>query len=88
MRALARELGVPARVIDKAPSAGLWLGQTDEGEMGFTYAELEQYLNEGPDGLAPATVMKIERLARTSEHKRRLPAAFVPEARGSARASG
>jgi NAD+ synthase len=40
VRALARELGVPARVIDKPPSAGLWAGQTDEGEMGFTYAEL------------------------------------------------
>jgi HD-GYP domain-containing protein (c-di-GMP phosphodiesterase class II) len=30
------KLGVPDRIIDKAPSAGLWLGQTDEGEMGFT----------------------------------------------------
>jgi NAD+ synthase len=79
VRELARELGVPAPIIDKAPSAGLWLGQTDEGEMGFTYAELEQYLNQGPTGVAPATAMKIERLARTSEHKRHLPAAFVPK---------
>jgi NAD+ synthase len=72
-------LGVPARVIDKAPSAGLWLGQTDEGEMGFTYAELERYLNERPSGLAPELVAKIERLARTSEHKRHLPDAFIPD---------
>ncbi len=79
VRALARELGVPTPVIDKAPSAGLWLGQTDEGEMGFTYAELEQYLNEGPAGVAEPTVAKIERLARTSDHKRRMPAAFVPK---------
>jgi NAD+ synthase len=79
VRALARELGVPARVIDKPPSAGLWLGQTDEGEMGFTYAELEDYLLKGPDAVAPATVMKIERLARASEHKRHLPPVFETE---------
>ena len=78
VRALARDLDVPARIIDKAPSAGLWLGQTDEGEMGFTYAELEQYLNHGPDGVAPATVLRIERLARASDHKRLMPAVFVP----------
>jgi NAD+ synthase len=81
VRALARELGVPARVIDKPPSAGLWAGQTDEGEMGFTYAELEHYLLRGPDAVAPATVMKIERLARASEHKRHLPPVFQPPAK-------
>lgn len=81
VRALARELGVPARVIEKPPSAGLWAGQTDEGEMGFTYAELEDYLLRGPDAVAPATVMKIERLARASDHKRHLPPVFEP-ARG------
>jgi len=70
VRAMAREMGVPVAVIDKAPSAGLWLGQTDEGEMGFTYAELEQYLNEGPQSVTPAVAMKIERLARASEHKK------------------
>lgn len=78
VRALARELGVPARVIEKPPSAGLWIGQTDEGEMGFTYAELEDYLLRGPDAVAPATAMKIERLVRESEHKRRLPPVFEP----------
>ena len=70
VRAVARELGVPARVIDKPPSAGLWLGQTDESEMGFTYADLERYLNDGADAVAPAVAMKIERLARASDHKR------------------
>ncbi|MCX6552564.1 MAG: NAD(+) synthase [Acidobacteria bacterium] len=78
VRALARDLGVPARVIEKAPSAGLWLGQTDEGEMGFTYAELEDYLRKGPASLAPAVVMKIERLVRASEHKRHMPPVFEP----------
>jgi NAD+ synthase len=79
VRALARELGVPAPVIEKPPSAGLWMGQTDEGEMGFTYAELEDYLLRGPDAAAPATAMKIERLVRASEHKRRLPPMFEPD---------
>lgn len=70
---LARELGVPAPVIDKPPSAGLWLGQTDEGEMGFTYADLEAYLQGGTRSVAPAVALKIERLGRTSEHKRSMP---------------
>lgn len=74
VRAIARELGIPAPVIDKPPSAGLWLGQTDEGEMGFTYADLERYLDEGPQSVAPAVALKIDRLARASEHKRRAPA--------------
>lgn len=78
VRALARELDVPMSIIAKAPSAGLWLGQTDEGEMGFTYGELERYLRQGPSALAPALVMKIERLIRASEHKRHLPPAFDP----------
>ncbi len=72
VRALARELGVPGRVIDKPPSAGLWLGQTDEAEMGFTYADLEGYLRAGPDGVTPALALRIERLVRASEHKRQL----------------
>ncbi len=72
VRAMARELGVPQQVIEKAPSAGLWLGQTDEGEMGFTYADLEAYLEKGPDAVAPAVAMRIERLMRASEHKRQL----------------
>jgi NAD+ synthase len=78
VRALGREVGVPGRIIDRAPSAGLWLGQTDEGEMGFAYADLDTYLREGPAPLAPALVMKIERLVRTSEHKRQLPPVFLP----------
>ena len=48
VRALGRELGVPARVIEKPPTAGLWVGQTDEAEMGFSYDALEKYLAEGP----------------------------------------
>lgn len=41
---LARALDLPERIIAKAPSADLWAGQTDEGELGFTYAEADQIL--------------------------------------------
>ncbi len=41
---LADELGVPETICTKAPSAGLWPGQTDEGELGFSYAEADQIL--------------------------------------------
>lgn len=74
VRTLARELNVPAEIVMRTPSAGLWLGQSDEEEMGFTYAELERYLDEGPQSVSPALAMKIERLVRTSEHKRCLAA--------------
>jgi NAD+ synthase len=73
VRALARALNVPASIIERTPSAGLWLGQSDEAEMGFTYTDLERYLEEGPQGVSPALAMKIERLIRSNEHKRALP---------------
>jgi NAD+ synthase len=73
VRALARELNVPQAIVDRTPSAGLWIGQSDEEEMGFSYADLERYLEEGPQGVSPALAMRIERLMRSSEHKRRLP---------------
>jgi len=44
VRQLARHLGLPDTVIQKAPSADLWAGQTDEGELGFTYAEVDKLL--------------------------------------------
>ena len=44
IRQLARAVGVPAPLLDKAPSADLWDGQTDEGELGFTYDRVDQLL--------------------------------------------
>src|SRR5688572_31157572 len=41
---LFRSVGVPAPIIDKAPSADLWEGQTDEGELGFTYDDADTVL--------------------------------------------
>ena len=44
VRQLARALGIPEPIIAKPPSADLWAGQTDEGELGFTYAEVDKLL--------------------------------------------
>ncbi len=44
VRQLARALGVPEPIVAKAPSADLWVGQTDEGELGFTYEEVDKLL--------------------------------------------
>ena len=44
VRQLSRAVGVPDVIIDKAPTADLWAGQTDEGELGFTYEEVDQLL--------------------------------------------
>jgi NAD+ synthase len=73
VRALARELKVPDAIIERKPSAGLWMGQADEDEMGFTYSDLERHLEDGPQGVSPALAMRIERLIRQTEHKRTLP---------------
>jgi len=44
VRQLSRALNIPAPIIDKPPSADLWAGQTDEGELGFTYDEVDKLL--------------------------------------------
>ncbi len=44
VRQLSRAIGVPEVIVAKPPSADLWVGQTDEGELGFTYAEVDQLL--------------------------------------------
>jgi NAD+ synthase len=73
VRSMARDLGVPPPILARVPGAGLWIGQTDEEELGFSYDELDRYLDEGPESVAPATALKIERLIRSAEHKAQLP---------------
>ncbi len=63
-----RYLGAPESIINKAPSAGLFEGQTDEKEMGVTYQEITDYM-EGKE-VAEKSKAIIERYHRTSEHKR------------------
>lgn len=71
VRELAGYLGIPEEIINKPPSAGLWPGQTDEGELGMTYEELDRYLMSGK--ASEEVKRRIEALSRCSAHKRRLP---------------
>ncbi len=68
------ELGCPEQIIKKAPSAGLYEGQTDEAEMGISYAAIDKYLLS-KEGLKE-DVDKIERAIAASAHKRRMPLTF------------
>jgi len=71
VRALAEHLGVPRRVITKAPTAGLWPGQTDEEEMGLTYEVLDRFILGGD--VTEGAANRIRRMIERSAHKRCLP---------------
>ena len=72
---LAKYLDVTKRMITKPPSAGLWKGQTDEEEMGITYAQLDEYLTSGE--LNDKKIKKIiETKIELSKHKRNTPNIF------------
>lgn len=71
VRELASFLGIPQQIIDKPPSAGLWPGQTDEGELGLSYEELDRYLITGQ--ASTELREKIESMIASSVHKRLPP---------------
>jgi NAD+ synthase len=84
VRQVAAAIGVPEAIIRKAPSADLWPGQTDEGEAGFSYPELDRLLFWRIDkrrsveevvglGFEPAFVARVDRMVATSEFKRQVP---------------
>ena len=86
VRQLAAHLGVPQTIIERAPTADLWRGQTDEADLGVAYADADRILYRLVDlemrarqviaeGFAEATVNRVIQLMRASEYKRRLPAA-------------
>jgi NAD+ synthase len=81
---LAKELGVPETVIEKAPSADLWEGQTDEGEIGVTYAKLDDLLFEMIDrqhsddelvrlGFEKTLIKKVRFMNQKNQFKSRMP---------------
>jgi NAD+ synthase len=71
VKELAKFLGIPRQITDKPPSAGLWEGQTDEGELDFSYDELDRYLASGE---APAALKKkFKTKIAAAEHKRQPP---------------
>ena len=76
---LARHLEVPEDIVGKAPSAGLWEGQTDEGELGATYLEMDRilcYIDEGLSteditnkGLKESAVKMVRERKRKNRYK-------------------
>ncbi len=84
VRQLAKAMGVPEEVIQKAPSADLWQGQTDEGELGFTYEEVDKLLYMLVDqryrpeacveeGFNQAFVDRVVQMIRRNHFKRVMP---------------
>src|SRR4030066_801328 len=84
IRQLARAIGIPAVIVDKPPTADLWLGQTDEGELGFTYEEVDQLLYLLVDqrykpedcvqaGFAESFVRAVRERIRSNHFKRIMP---------------
>jgi NAD+ synthase len=84
LRQLAVHLGLPAAILDKAPSGDLWVGQTDEEELGFSYDEVDRLLvllvdrRWQPAQLARAGfdavfIEGVLRRIRRNQYKRRLP---------------
>jgi NAD+ synthase len=84
IRQLATTLGIPKAIISKPPSADLWSGQTDEGELGFTYDEVDKLLfllvdqRYRPEecveaGFSDKFVMQVHERIRRNQFKRILP---------------
>jgi len=71
VKELGSFLGIPQEIIDKPPSAGLWQGQTDEGELGLSYDELDRYLITGK--ASNELRERIESMIAASDHKRLPP---------------
>lgn len=88
VKQLASYLKVPEVIIKKAPTAGMWLGQTDEKEFGFTYEEADQILHLYFDqkltkndiikvGFGEEKVMKVIKRAEDNAFKHNLP--YIPK---------
>ncbi len=84
VRQLAKSIGIPQVILDKPPTADLWLGQTDEGELGYTYAEVDQLLyllvdeRYSPEdcveaGFGEGFVRAVIERVRRNQFKRMLP---------------
>jgi NAD+ synthase len=84
LRQLAQHLGVPPSILDKAPTGDLWVGQTDEEELGFSYANVDRLLALLVDqrwthaelvaaGFDDDFVTGVARTVRRNQYKRRLP---------------
>ena len=84
VREVARVLEIPDKIIMKAPSAGLWEGQTDEGEIGLTYDVLDEIIYRidndlDLDDLKKEDVEKVQKMMEVARHKLVIPPCFEVE---------
>jgi len=84
LRGLAKYINVPEKIIRKKPSADLWSGQTDEGELGFTYDDVDRYLFQKIDkkkklpelmrmGFKPDFIKRVNKMIKKNKFKSQLP---------------
>lgn len=85
IRGIAHELGIPTRIIEKEPTADLWKGQTDEGEIGVAYAQIDKLLERMVDdgehsmpqllseGFDAVEISRVVSLINRNAFKRHLP---------------
>ncbi|MGB7054767.1 MAG: NAD(+) synthase, partial [bacterium] len=77
VKELARVFEIPEAIVSKVPSAGLWAGQTDEGEIGFTYEEMDRALLKIEEGnITDATCRMLVEVVKRTAHKREKPKIF------------
>ena len=73
---MAREIAkIPGKIIEKAPSAGLWRGQTDEGEIGMSYMEIDKILKDLEKDIMSddPSYQKIYNMVEKNRHKNQIP---------------
>ena len=71
--ALAEDLNVPPQIVGRARADSLAARDHEYSDSGLTHTDLERYLANGPDEVAPATALRIERLMRGSDRRRGAP---------------
>jgi NAD+ synthase len=77
VREIAGDIGVPVKIIEKIPTAGLWPGQSDEAEIGYEYSQIDTTLEQ----IAQCRIQgdcanKLQQMIIQSEHKRQPPKIF------------
>ncbi|MEE9377526.1 MAG: NAD+ synthase [Candidatus Lokiarchaeia archaeon] len=81
VRKFAKILNIPEQIIKKPPSAGLWEGQTDEGEIGMSYNDLDEIIyrldyNLSLNDLDKDNIKKVKLMMTSAEHKNKMPPVY------------
>lgn len=76
IKQIGYELGLPEKLIERVPSAGLWNGQSDENELGFSYDEFDKYHKGEKNILTDGQKNIINNMIKKTEHKRNIPPSY------------